>query len=81
MSKDHGQGIFTIAILTKIAERSQASLDVQKDIASRAILESSATDENKRKATAMVLKATSHRSLMLGMSNFSLSHQGMKVLR
>ena len=81
MAHDYGQGIFTMDVLRRVAERFQASLDVQKDIACRAINESTATDENKRKATAMVLKSTSHRALMLGMSNFSMSHQGLKVIR
>lgn len=77
MTRDNGQGIFTMDFITKVEsmtfnEAVLATFDL--------INTSSATEANKMKATQMVNKAISVRQLMQGMVNFSLSHQGMKVL-
>lgn len=81
MAHDHGQGIFTMAVIGSIAAAMKEPLDTQKAIALNAIESSTATMLNKLKATGMVNASRSHKMLMIGMANYSLSHQGMKVSR
>lgn len=81
MAKDHGQGIFTMGVIGEIAAAAKEPLDAQKAIAFKAIDESGATLQNQLKARGMVQSALSHKSLMLGMANYTLSHQGMKTFR
>jgi hypothetical protein len=78
MSKDHGQGIFEMSDITLVC--SMSSLPNAKVIARAAIDRSTATQANKDKAGLMVAKATSPTKLAFGMTNFSLAHQGLKVL-
>lgn len=79
MSKDFGQGIFSMDFI-KSLER-QRDLGIAREAAIKQIDESSATDENKTKARQMISKANTVQKLLLGMANFSLSHQGLKVIR
>lgn len=77
MARDNGQGIFTMDFIQKVEkmpfnEAVQAAID--------RINLSTATEANKMKATQMVTKCGSVNRLLLGMSNFSLSHQGLKTL-
>ena len=77
MARDNGQGIFSMDFIKKVEnmtynEAIQAALD--------RINLSTATEANKMKATQMVTKCISVNRLLLGMSNFSLSHQGLKTL-
>lgn len=81
MAKDHGQGIFTMEVIGSIAAAAKEPLEAQKAIAIKAIDESTATMQNQLKARGMVHAAHSHKALMLGMANYSLSHQGMKTFR
>jgi len=81
MAKDHGQGIFTMEVIGAIAAAVKEPLDAQKAIAFKAIDESPATLQNQLKARGLVQSALSHKALMLGMANWTLSHQGLKVPR
>lgn len=74
--KDFGQGIFTMPDITAISN--MATLTEAKAAAHALIVASAAKPENKNKAADMVFKATTLKKLLLGMSNFSLSHQGLK---
>lgn len=79
MSKDHGQGIFTMQLITTISKTRELSM--AKSLAEAAINDSTATDANKEKARELLRTSSSLKKLLFGMTNFSLSHQGMKVLR
>ena len=74
--KDFGQGIFTMPEITAISNMN--TLSEAKAAAHAIITASSAKPENKAKAAAMVNSSTNLKRLLLGMSNFSLSHQGLK---
>lgn len=50
-------------------------------LAKKRIDDSPASDENKQKAHAMVKNSTNIRKLLLGMSNFTLAHGDMKVIK
>lgn len=78
MSRDNGQGIFTMEVITKISK--MKSLAEAKSFAQEVVNNSTANDENKRKATVLIVKASSINSLAISMSNFSLSHQGLKTI-
>lgn len=76
MKRDNGQGMFTMDFIKQVEgmtfnEAVPAVID--------RINASKATEANKMKATQMVAKAFSVRGLLLGMANFSLSHQGLSV--
>ena len=77
MKRDNGQGMFTMDFITTVSRMS--GLPEAKGAAHGLIDASMATDVNKQKARAMVANSTSVRTLLLGMSNFSLSHQGLGV--
>ena len=77
MKRDNGQGMFTMDFITQVSRLPR--LEDAKAAAHLVIDGSTATDANKEKARSMIFKATSLRSLLLGMSNFSLSHQGLGV--
>lgn len=75
MKRDNGQGMFTMPEITAISN--MHDLGQAKEAAFAIIKASSANDTNKTKANAMVSRSTSLKSLLLGMSNFSLAHQGL----
>ena len=78
-SADHGQGIFDMVFINDV--NAIKDIIAAKTAAYDKIDASKATDENKRKAKAMVAKAANVKALIFGMTNFSLSHQGMKVVK
>lgn len=80
MSQDFGQGIFMMPMITFVSK--QKDLGLAKDYA-RAVVDDDAVaiPKNKEKARAMIEKSRTVIGLAQGMTNFSLSHQGMKVLR
>ena len=77
MARDFGQGIFTMEFISSIEK---LDLATARSKAHDVVQASSATDKNKQKAAAMLDKASNVTKLMLGMSSFSLAHQGLKVL-
>lgn len=81
MARDFGQGIFTVQALNTISSMKNKPLVEQKKFAQDIIDASSAVESNKIKATEMVRSAGTHAKLLIGASNFSLSHQGLKVIR
>ena len=78
MTRDFGQGMFTMPEITAISN--MATLAEAKEAAYAIIMASTANADNKTKARAMVAKAMSLKSLLLGMSNFSLSHMGLATI-
>ena len=79
MAHDHGQGIFTMEFIGSIA--ALKDVEAGRVLALEHIENSSATAQNKLKAVGMVHKSHTLKNLLLGMSNFSLSHQGLKAVR
>jgi hypothetical protein len=79
MARDNGQGVFTMAIISRIAAMDDFAA-MKKDL-QKVIEDSSATLGNKIKATGMVHAARDKKHLLLGMSNFMLSHSGLKTIR
>lgn len=78
MSRDNGQGIFSMSFISSL----QAMVLCQaQEVAMQQVDASSASAANKAKATKAIQSARSTNALMLALSNFSLSHQGMKVIR
>ena len=82
MAKDFGQGLFTMDQITRISTIRELG---PMKTAALMLLESEqnakVTEANRHKARSMISTAPSVKSLLLGLSNFSLSHQGLKVLR
>lgn len=79
-AEDFGQGIFNMDFIVTVGK--MADIVAAKKLAYEKIDDSKGvTDENKRKAKTMIAKATTIRNLIFGMTNFSMSHQGMKVLK
>ena len=78
MTKDFGQGIFTMPFITKIA--SMKDLSAAKQLAMQEIENASANADNKAKAIKLVRDAKTMVAFAISMSNFSLSHQGLKTL-
>lgn len=76
MKRDNGQGMFKMDFINRCAGLpfSQAIKE-----ANEVIDAAPATDANKQKARAMVSKARTTTALLFGMTNFSLSHQGLSV--
>lgn len=79
MSKDFGQGIFTMDFITEISK--MKDLTEAKKMVTAVIDLSTANDENVEKAHALVAKARSIHNLIFSMTDFSLSHQGLKVIK
>jgi len=79
MTRDNGQGIFTMTTINNIA--ATKNLNDARTAAHTIIEASTATVQNKKKAGEMVAKCASVKSLIFGMTNFSLSHQGLKIIR
>lgn len=78
MAKDFGQGIFTMPFITKIA--GLTDLETAKHYALQEIEDSPANFDNKTKAVKLVQSAKNIRAFVIAMSNFSLSHQGLKTI-
>jgi 2-phospho-L-lactate transferase/gluconeogenesis factor (CofD/UPF0052 family) len=76
VKRDNGQGMFTMDQITAISNMSLAD---GKAAAYAIVKASTANEQNKLKATTMIDKAFSLKGLLLGMSNFSLAHQGLSV--
>lgn len=77
-AKDFGQGIFDMEFIHSV--NGQTDLAKAKQMCMDKIEASSATDANKRKARAMVQLSNTTKNLLLGLTNFSLSHQGLKTI-
>jgi hypothetical protein len=77
MKRDNGQGMFTMDFINEIA--------VMKDLAAakvavgKQVEASTATPENKAKAYKLINTSTSINRMVIGLGNFSLSHQGLSV--
>lgn len=78
MSRDNGQGIFSMNFISSLQAM---PLSLAQEAARQQASASSATAPNKAKAEKAIQTARSTNALMLALSNFSLSHQGMKVIR
>ena len=78
MSRDFGQGIFDMEFINSIA--AVKDLTQAKAKAFEKIESTNATDENKAKAKSMVSRSATLSKLLFGMTNFSLSHQGLKAI-
>lgn len=79
MARDNGQGMFTMEFINEVASVRDLSLAKAKVTAQIDV--SGATDTNKQAGMRLVHNSHSFKSLMLGLANFSLSHQGLKTLR
>ena len=78
MSRDFGQGIFDMEFINSISK--VKDLTQAKAMAFEKIEGAVATDENKAKAISMVSRSATLSKLLFGMTNFSLSHQGLKAI-
>lgn len=77
---DFGEGIFRMDFITIISNDKISPLAVLKQAAVNCATMSTANSKNKAAAFAMIEKAKDSKALVLGMSNFSLAHQGLKTL-
>lgn len=77
--KDFGPGIFDMEFINEMNELTNTEQIKAK--AMDKINASSATEDNKKKARAMIHFANTKTKLLMGMTNFSLSHQGLKAIR
>ena len=71
MEKNTGSSFFNMELISSIEKM---EIGDAKDTLRKAVNSSSATDENKRKARAMIDRASSVTSLMQGATNFLLAH-------
>lgn len=78
MSRDNGPGIFDMEFITHVSTLSDVTAG--KTAAFERIEASEANDANKAKAKAMISRASTMSKLLQGMTNFSLAHQGLKVI-
>ena len=67
----HGKSFFQMDLISKIEKM---DLEDAKEVLMKAVVSSKATDDNKKKAKQMISKCNSVKSLMIGASNFLLSH-------
>lgn len=80
MSQDFGQGIFTMEMITRVSKCK--ILGEAKGLTLQAITDDeTALPKNKIKAERLCHAARSITELAIAMSNFSLSHQGLKTIR
>lgn len=75
--RDNGQGMFTMDFITEVSK--MGDLAAARSAVIKAIDESKATDTNKQKGVRLVHNSRSVNQLIMGMANFSLSHQGLSV--
>ena len=78
MNTDFGQGIFDMDFINNVSKIKDLTL--AKSMAYEKIESSIATSENRVKAKSMVSRSATLSKLLFGMTNFSLSHQGLKAL-
>lgn len=78
MSRDNGEGVFDMSFITNISKFTDLQ-DAKRTSLDR-VEASTANAKNKDKARALVIKSNSINALIFGMTNFSLSHQGMKTI-
>ncbi len=78
-AKDFGQGIFDMEFINQVND--EKDFGKQKAMSIAKVKGSSATDANKTKAINMINFAKNSKGLIMGMTNFSLSHQGLKTLK
>ena len=74
-----GEGIFTMEFVNTLDKFTH--LDAAKNACNEVIEQSTAKDSNKQKARQLVYKSRTVRELMHGAANFSLSFQGLKVIK
>jgi len=80
MARTKEPGIFTMDLITKVTQT--RDLVAAKQLAVAAIdAAETARSENKERARTMVRQSATINQLAIGMSNFSLSFQGYKVIR
>lgn len=77
--KDFGQGIFDMEFINEVND--EKDFGKQKAMSIAKAKGSKATEENKTKAINMVNFAKNSKALLMAMTNFSLSHQGLKTLK
>jgi hypothetical protein len=77
MKRDNGQGMFTMDFINEVS--TLKDLAAAKACVTARIDASTANDVNKQKALRLVHNARTCNNLVLGMANFSLSHQGLSV--
>lgn len=75
--RDNGQGMFTMDFINEISK--MRDLAAAKAAVIKAINDSKANDTNKQKGVRLVHNSRSVNQLIMGMANFSLSHQGLGV--
>ena len=78
MAQDFGQGIFTMEFIKSVED---LDLIDAKAKAYSLIHSSTANVVNRQKATKMLNDSRTMKNLLLGMSNFMLSHSGLKTVR
>lgn len=76
---DNGPGIFNMTAITFVSQ--QTDIVLAREYANAMINDSTATAANKTKAQRAVLVSTSPSILAVAMTNFMLSHMGLKVIR
>lgn len=80
MAHDHGEGLFNMTLINEVSKIKE--LPAAKSMVQFVIDQNStATPKNIAAAKALVSKARSVHELLISMSNFSLSHQGLKTVR
>lgn len=78
MARDNGQGIFAMDFINEVSR--MKSIEEAKAAAHKKVDEAVATDANKQKSNTMVMRSRNIRELVFGMTNFSLSHMGLKKI-
>lgn len=78
MKRDNGQGMFTMEFINEVSK--MGDLARAKAAVIKAIDESGANDDNKRKGVRLVHNSRTIKQLVIGMANFSLAHQGLGVM-
>lgn len=78
MARDNGQGMFTMDFINQVSK--MKDLAAAKAEVIKAIDDSKANDANKQKGVRLVHNSRSVNQLIMGMANFSLSHQGLGVV-
>jgi hypothetical protein len=77
VARDNGQGMFSMEFITEVS--TMKDLVAAKAKVQQHIDESKATDPNKQAATMMVYNSRALKNLVIGMSNFSLAHMGLRA--
>jgi hypothetical protein len=80
MSHDHGEGLFNMALINEVS-KIRDIWEARGVVAAVIDQNTTATQKNVNAARVLVSKARSVHELLIAMSNFSLSHQGLKTIR